>query len=280
MTTTTIPASATPAAARTIKLTWARVPRSEWSKLWSLRSTAYGLAAAAIAMIGLGLIFSAVQASSGGHTASGGPGSTAGTFDPVATSLGGLFLAQLIIAVLGVLLMSGEYSTGAIRSTLAAVPRRLPVLWAKGTVFAGATVVLMAAASMAAFLGGQALLSGKHLGVSLSDPGVLRAVLGAALYLTIVALFGLGLGALLRRTAAAIAAAVGLLLVLPLLANALPRTWKAHITPCLPGNAGQAIINIHRAAGTLAPWTGLAVFCAYAAVALGAAAIMLLRRDA
>lgn len=278
MTTTTMPAPATTTAARPPRLTWAGVLRSEWSKLWSLRSTSYGLAAAAITLIGLGLIFSAVQAASGGHAASGRPGGVA--FDPTATSLGGLFLAQLIIAVLGVLLMSGEYSTGAIRSTLAAVPKRLPVLWAKGAVFAAVTLILTAAASIAAFLGGQALLSGKHLEVSLSDPGVLRAVIGAALYLTVVGLLGLGLGALLRRSAAAIATVVGLLLVLPLLSSALPSTWRAHITPYLPGNAGQAIINVHHAANTLSPWAGFAVFCGYAAVALAAAAIMLVRRDA
>jgi len=102
-------------------------------------------------------------------------------FDPTATSLGGLLLlVQLIVATLGVLLMSGEYSTAAIRSAFAAVPKRLPMLWVKGAVFGLTTFVLLAAASLAAFLGGQPLLSGKHLGTSLSDPGVLRAVLGAA----------------------------------------------------------------------------------------------------
>ena len=257
-----------------LKLTWPRVLRSEWTKLWSLRSSVYTLLTAAVVMIGFGLIFSATQTAS--RSRAGPPGVS----DPATVSLGGVYLAQLVIAVLGVLLISSEYSTGSIRSTLAAVPRRLPVLWAKGAVLAAVTLMLMAAATIAAFVGGQAILSGKHLQTSLSDPGVLRAVLGAALYLTVVALLGLGLGALLRHTAAAIGIAAGLLLVLPILASLLPPSWSSRITRFLPANAGQAILNVHHVANTLSPWTGLAVFCGYALASLTAAAILLVRRDA
>nr|MDQ2811493.1 ABC transporter permease subunit [Actinomycetota bacterium] len=207
-------ATASRPAATPLKLTWPRVLRSEWTKLWSLRSSVYTLLTSAVVMTGFGLIFAAAA-----QTASPSRSGPSGALDPATASLGGVYLAQLVIAVLGVLLISGEYSTGSIRSTLAAVPARLPVLWAKGVVLTAVTLVLMAAAAVAAFLSGQAILSGKHLQTSLSDPGVLRAVLGAALYLTVVALLGLGLGALLRHTAAAIGIAAGLLLVLPILSG-------------------------------------------------------------
>ncbi|MBV9207347.1 MAG: ABC transporter permease subunit [Actinobacteria bacterium] len=267
-------ATASRHAAGPVKLTWPGVLRSEWTKLWSLRSSVYTLLAAVAVMIGFGLIFAAAQTAGPGHPGPPGAG------DPATAPLDGVYLAQLVIAVQGVLLISGEYATGSIRSTLAAVPSRLPVLWAKGAVLAAVTLTLMAAAAIAAFLGGQAVLSGKHLGASLSEPGMLRAVLGAALYLTVAGLLGLGLGALLRRTAAAIAVAAGLLLVLPILASLLPGSWSSHITKFLPANAGQAILNVHHVADSLSPWAGLALFSAYAVAALAAAAILLLRRDA
>ena len=189
-----------------------------------------------------------------------------------------MFLAQLAIGVLGVLLISGEYSTGMIRATLAAVPKRLPVLWAKAGVFSVVAAVLMIAASFAAFLGGQALL-GSH-GTTLAGAGVTRAVVGAGLYLTVVGLLGIALGFIIRNTAGAIATLFGVLLVLPVLGEVLPSTWAKHITPYLPSNAGQAVMSVHQAPGDLAPWTGFAVFCCYAAAAIIAGAVLLRRRDA
>jgi ABC-type transport system involved in multi-copper enzyme maturation permease subunit len=256
------------------EVTQGRVLASEWIKLRSLRSTVYTLLAAIVMTIGLGMLFAGVMAN---RWAQLDPAELA-RFDPAGVSLRGVFLAQLAIGVLGVLLISGEYSTGMIRATLAAAPKRLPVLWAKAGLFAVVAAVLMIAASFAAFLGGQALL-GSH-STTLGATGVARAVIGAGLYLTVVGLLGVGLGFIIRNTAGAIATLFGVLLVLPVLGEVLPSTWAKHITPYLPSNAGQAVMSVHQAPGELAPWTGFAVFCGYAAASIIAAAILLKRRDA
>ena len=201
-------------------------------------------------------------------------------FDPTSRSLAGIFLAQLAIGVLGVLLITGEYATGMIRATLAAVPSRLPVLWAKAAVFAAVTLVLTVPSVLGAFLIGQSILGAKHLQAGLGDPGVLRAVLGAALYLTVVGLLGLGLGALLRNTAGGISALFGVLFVLPIIVRFLPASWADPIDKYLPSTVGEGITHVHADPAALAPWAGSALFCGYAAVILGLAAIRLRRRDA
>jgi ABC-type transport system involved in multi-copper enzyme maturation permease subunit len=197
-------------------------------------------------------------------------------------SLRGVYLAQLAIGVLGVLMITGEYSTGMIRATLSAVPRRLPVLWAKAFVFAVTVFVITGIASLLAFLGGQAFLSGAGVGihVGLSTPGAARAVLGGALYLTVVGLLGVGLGFLLRNTAGAIATLFGLLLVLPAIAAALPSSLYDDVYKFLPMVAGLRILTTVPDHTVLSPWAGLGVFAVYAAVAIGAGAVMLMRRDA
>ena len=176
------------------------------------------------------------------------------------------------------MLVAGEYSTGMIRSTLAAVPQRLPVLWGKAIVFGGVTLVSMLVAALAAFFGGQAILGTQ--GVSLFDTGVLRAVVGAAVYLTGVGLLGLALGALLRGTAAAIGALFGGMLVVPGLFPLLPSSWNDTVGPYLPSHAGESFMSVTPSAGMLGPWAGLAVFAGYIVAALAAAAILLKRRDA
>jgi ABC-2 type transport system permease protein len=259
---------------RGIKVTQARVITSEWIKLHSLRSTMYTLITSVGMTVGLSLLFSwfavARLGSHGGHLDTNG----------VTLSLRGAYLAQLAIGVLGVLLITGEYSTGMIRATMSAVPRRLPVLWAKLGMFAVVALVVSEAASFAAFLGGQAILSSKNIGASLADPGVLRVVIGAGLYLTVVGLLGMALGFLIRNTAGAITTLFGILLVLPVLGEVLPSDWAAHIVPYLPSNAGQAIMALHSGPGTMAPWTGFALFVGYTAAAVVAAAVLLRRRDA
>ncbi len=264
-------AAAVPRGGR-VRLTQARVALSEWTKLRSLRSTRYVLAASALMITAVGILGAASTVKQWPHMSAADQAAV----DPVVLSLNGVFLAQLAAGVLGVVAISGEYSTGMIRSSLAAVPRRLPVLWAKAAVFAAATFVSSLAAVMISFLGVQVLLATDHAQTSLAHPGVARAVTGAALYLTVVSLLGLGLGALLRNTAGGIAALVTILLILPLVAHILPRAW----IPYLPGNAGEAILSPTRQPGFLPPWTGFAVFCAYAAVTLAAAAVLLVRRDA
>lgn len=253
-----------------------RVLRSEWTKLRSLRSTVWSLLVAAGLIIGGGVLASSV-------TASNWPPPKAAdraAFDPTAVSLTGVYLAQVAVGVLGVLLISGEYGTGMIRSTLAAVPRRLPVLCGKAIVFALITFALCAASTLVAFFSGQSILSGKHIGVGFDHAGVARAVLGSALFLGAVGLLGLGLGALLRNTAGAISALFGLLFVLPFATGFLPADWSDRIGKYLPYSAGTAITNVSPDSNSLAPWTGFGVFCLYATVALGLAAWQLRRRDA
>ena len=211
--------------------------RSEWTKFRSLRSTIWTLLVAVVLMIGLGALFSAVTASQF-HTFSA---SDRLQFDPVSTSLNGTLFAQLAVGVLGVLLISGEYSTGMIRSSLTAVPQRLPMLWAKLAVFAGITFAVMLVASFVSFFLGQSLLSSHDLNVSVSSPGALRSIFGVALYVTVAGLIGVALGALLRNTAAAISTFVGVFFVLPPLTQLLPSSWTNHFVQYLPSNAGSAI---------------------------------------
>ncbi|MFI9646387.1 ABC transporter permease subunit [Streptomyces sp. NPDC052040] len=258
------------------RVTQARVVRSEWIKLRSLRSTLFTLLAAVVAMTGLGFLFSYFTAVRWDDL----PPQERLAFDPTLVSLRGFYLAQLAVGVLGVLVVSGEYATGMIRSSLCAVPRRLPVLWAKALVYAALAWAAMTTAALAAFLLGQFALSRSHLDTSLGAPGVLRAVLGTGLYLTVVGLIGVALGALVRNTAGAIAALFGVLLVLPALAQALPSSWLDAVNPYLPNTAGQSLAHVQQQPHTLAPWTGFALFCLYALAALAGAAVALRRRDA
>jgi ABC-type transport system involved in multi-copper enzyme maturation permease subunit len=256
-----------------LKVTQARVVRSEWTKFRSLRSTLWTTVAAVALMTGIGALFSAVNASQY-HGGRGG-------FFSVATSLTGTTFAVVAFGVLGVLLMSGEYGTGMIRSSLTAVPRRLPVLWGKLAVFAGAIFTVSLAASLISFFVGQALLSGHHLGVAISAPGALRSVIGSALYVTVAGLIGVALGALFRNTAAGLSVFAGVFFVLPLLAGLLPASVFSHVVPFLPSDAGSVLWGgVHDVSDALAPWTGFALLCGYAAVLTGAAAWRLRRADA
>lgn len=257
----------------------ADVARAEWVKLRTVRSTYWTLLSAAAGMIAFGALLSAAYAR---HYGSASPADRA-AFDPAAYSLSGFFLAQLAIAVLGVVVMTSEYATGSIRATFAAVPQRQIVLAAKAALFGAAALGTGVISSFAAFFTGQAILAARGIGARMSDPGALRSVLGAGLYLAVLGLLALGLGALIRRTAGAIAAVVGVVLVLPVFIQGLPPAWQDAITRYLPSAAGQAIIGRTKftpPGHLLSPWAGFAVFCAYAAAALAAAAIMLNRRDA
>jgi hypothetical protein len=257
-------------------VTQRRVVHSEWTKLWSLRSTRWSLLVSVVSMAGLGIVISAVQMAHWNQMNA----EDRSSFDPVDVSLGGWHIAQLAIGVLGVLLITGEYSTGQIRSTFAAVPRRLPVLWAKAGVYATITLALMLAASFIAFLVSQPILTQHHVDTSLSSPHVLRAVVGAALFLTATGLFGLSLGALVRNTAGGIAVFAGLMFVLPGITAILPHSWGDSIDPYLPLSAGTDILSIHPDPTALAAWTGLALFVGYALAALALSAFLLVRRDA
>ena len=255
-------------------VTTATVARSEWIKFRTLRSSWIVMAVTVVAVIGIGSLVSYFTNS---HWSSMTQIERL-RFNAVDRSLVGVNLAQLTIGVLGVLFISGEYSTGMVRATLGAAPRRLPVLAAKALVFAAVSFVCSLAATVVAFTAGQSLLASHSVGWG--HPGAVRAVFGAALYLTLVGLLGLALGFIVRSTAGGIAALFGLLLILPVIFNALPSSWNNTVGPYLPGAAGSALWTLRSDGNVLAPWTGFGVFCAWCAAALVAAAVELRRRDA
>ena len=274
-----VTAPAAPARARVagLRVTQGRVLVSEFTKFRSLRSAMWTLLAAVVLMIGLGALFSAVTAGQY-HTFTW---AERAAFNPVTTSLTGVIFAVVAVGVLGVLVTGGEYSTGMIRASLTAVPRRLPVLWGKVAVLAGGIFSVSLAASFISFFLGQALLGSHHLGVPVTAHDALRSVIGAALYLTVAGLTGLALGALLRNTAAGIAAFAAVFFVIPLLATLLPASISDHLAPCLPSNAGGALWGgAAHLPNALSPWTGFALLCGYAAVLIGAGAWRLRRADA
>jgi len=251
----------------------ARVLSSEWTKLRTVRSTMWTLLATLVVCIGLPVLISFAIINQPRREV--GP-----DFDPAAFSLFGVFLGQLIVGALGVLVISAEYSTGTIRATLTASPQRLVVFVAKVLTFAVVIAIVSFVTTFVAFFLVQAILNTHNLGVSIGEGTSLRMVVGGALYLTIVGLLGLGIGAILRHTAAGISTVLALLFVVPILANFLPHSWQEHVVKYLPGQAGQAIFQRQADAITLAPWTGLALFAGYAALALVIGATLLLRRDA
>ncbi|MGW4296697.1 ABC transporter permease subunit [Micromonospora chersina] len=275
MTTTAAPPATIPTDAQ---VTGPRVVRAEWIKFRSLRSSLIMLAATVVVFAALGLGFSAFLADAtiepGTPAPPGGPSS----LDPLGASLGGVNLAQLLIGTLGVLLAAGEYSTGMIRSSLAAVPRRWPVLAGKVTILAGVSLAVLVPTVLLTFLGGQAVLGDKA--ISLGDEGVLRAVLGTAGYLTAVGVLGLALGFLLRNIAGALTSVVALLLVVPGVVSLLPETWSDAISPYLPSHAGQAVMTVGAHPDLLSPGAGAAVLLAWLVGLVGAAVVLLRRRDA
>jgi len=278
-----------------------RAMAAEWTKLWSVRSTMWTLVATGVAVVGLSAL----------STGTLSPNDI--IEDPTRRSLIGIFLGQLIFGVLGVLVMSAEYGTGTIRATLSAAPRRPVVLAAKIIVFGAVAVAASEILAFSAFAVGQAILSAKHavgssaaiaqrahqLGVavphgvqvalssgsaSLGQPQVLRAVVGAGLYLAVLGLFALGLATIIRHTAGAISAFVGVVLVLPLIVEALPASISNAVGRYLPANIGLVMFSTHgtpdRVASAFAPWTGFALLVLYAVVTLGIGCWVLVRRDA
>jgi hypothetical protein len=252
------------------------VMRSEWTKLRSVRSTMWSLFATFAITVGLGVVFCFAYLARYDNLGL----RDKLTFDPTAQSLRGLFLAQVAIGVLGVLVVSSEYATGLIRSTFTATPQRRVVLTAKAVVFGAVALVVTMVSVFAAFFIGQAVLAGKSLGVGLSDPGVLRGILGAGAYLTIVGLLGLALGAIVRRTAGAIATLFGLVLVLQLLAQALPSPWNTDVAKFVPGGLGAALYSVRPDSNLLSPGVALLVALGWLAAAFTLAFALIKRRDA
>jgi ABC-2 type transport system permease protein len=258
------------------RVTQARTIVSEWTKLHSLRSTRWSLFAAVFLTIGLPALFAAVTSSHWGHMSL----QDRADRHPLDIALAGVNLSQLAIGVLGVLVITGEYATGMIRASFTAVPKRLPVLWAKIIVFAVVTFVLMLPSVLLAFWISQLILS-KHdiLQVSFTDPGIARSVVGGAVYLTLFGIFALALGAIVRNTAGGIATLVGIFFVIPPLLNVLPTSWQNAINPWIPNSAFRSIFQLTHGTHSLSPLGGLLVSLGYTGFALIVAAILLVRRD-
>jgi ABC-type transport system involved in multi-copper enzyme maturation permease subunit len=269
------PTSSAPLSTERRRGDFANLLRAELVKLGTIRTAYWALVVAFASNIGFAALAAAVLAprlkpSELAHV------------DVVQLAMAGLHLSQIAYGVLGALIITGEYGSGMIRTTFAAVPRRRTVLAAKGLVFAGVALITATVSTAVAYAAFLATLPANTLsGTGLSDPGVARAVLGGGLYLTVYGLLGFGLGALLRSSTATIATLLGVLFVPPLLLNLLPGSWKVTIGPYIPMQSGsQIFVAARREAASLAPWTGFGVFCLYAAVALLAGIAVINRRDA
>jgi ABC-2 type transport system permease protein len=249
------------------------VLRSEFRKLISVRSTYWALLATVLFNVVLAALLAIFL-----------PGALSAhqkaTLDTTRVSLGGLHLSQIAVGLLGVLVITSEYGTGMIRASLSAVPQRRVMLAGKATVFTAVALTVGVLSCVAAYFVFAALLSSDSLRTSIGDPGVLRAVIGGGLYLAVLGLFGLGLGAIIRSSAGGVAALFALLFVPPLLMELLPSSWKNTINPYVPLQAGSTIFSAHHDAGALGAWAGFGVFSLYAAVALTVAFLLINHRDA
>ncbi|MEU0099117.1 ABC transporter permease [Streptomyces sp. NPDC006267] len=260
------PASAPPARYR---ITPARVLRSEWHKLRSLRSSWITVLSAVVMVVGVGLIMGATYTSGGGDS----------DVDTVVLTLYGSLLGQLCLIVLGILVTAGEYATGMIRSSFTAVPTRLPVLWAKATVFAATVFSVMFATSLITFGAAQAFLHDTDQAASLTGPGILRALAGNAAALTLLGLIALGLGALLRSVPGAIGAFIGGVMILPEILGMLPYGAVERAIMYFPTQAAGALGSATPIPGTVSPGPALLALLLWAGVTMAAAALAVARRD-
>jgi ABC-2 type transport system permease protein len=253
---------------------------SEWTKIRSVRSTVWSLLAFVVVAIGFSALIATVITNTwnnpGNH-----PNHVTLLTDPTAVLFGaGFGLGQLAICVLGVIVMSSEYSTGAIRSSLLAVPTRVPMLAAKAIVFALLDLIVSAVTVFAVFFITTAILHSR-VPITISQPGIARACIGGILYLTVLGLFALSIGGLIRHTAGAIATVIGLVLVVPPLISLIPGTIANHIHGYLPTVAGElAGQSAQQPADVLSPWQGFGVFCLWTLLLLGLCGFLLVRRDA
>ena len=257
------------------RVTFAAALRSEFTKIRSVRSTYWTLIAMFIVVVGFGAL-----ASFGATTHHpSGP-----SWDPTRQSLVGLYIGQLLIGVLGVLAISSEYSTGMIRTSLTTNPHRRVMITAKAVAFTVVAFVASLITSLAAFFLGQAIMSSHHISTTIGSPGVLRAVIGGALFLTACGVLAFGLGLLLRHTAAGIGSMVGLLFVVTVLVNFLPQGWQNHVDKWVPALAGGMLWQVAAqppgSTPMFGPWPSFAVLCGWAALALVPALLLFRKRDA
>jgi ABC-type transport system involved in multi-copper enzyme maturation permease subunit len=249
-----------------------RVTQSEWIKFSTLRSNWVSLLILVASIVGLGALISFIV----NRNWSSMSAIDQATFDAIGISLGGVSLAQLIIAVLGVLIVTGEYSNGMIRASLAAVPRRFSLLAGKLTISAAVSFVVALGSTVVAFLIGQQLL-GSH-GVALDAPHVLRAIAGASFFLMSVSVISSAFGFITRSTAGGIASVVALLLVLPIIGQLLPYDWATDVLNYLPGSAGEALMDTTGDA-SMSVGVALITLTGWMVASIAVAAVLLRRRD-
>ena len=260
------------------RLTFAGLVRSEWIKFWSVRSVVWTMVAAVLCTVGLAAAISALIAATSDGSDAGGPG---GGLD---ISMVGAQMASLIVAAVGVIVIAGEFSTGMVRTSFTAAPRRLGVLAAKAVVLAVAVAVVLGAAVFAAFFLAQALLP-EDLTTGIGDDDVLRLLLGNVAALVGIALAGLGLGALMRNTAGAICTIVALLFVVPTVLMFLPDfSGKDTITDYYFANTTTALTTSTAGVpegmgGGLSVTTSAVAFTAWVLAFLAVGALAVRRRD-
>jgi ABC-2 type transport system permease protein len=256
--------------------------RSELTKIRSVRSTYWTLAAMVVITIGISALLSWGRIQDYASQPAVVQAQEAIRIRSRATefSMFGLILGQLVIAVLGALTITSEYSTGMIRTSLTVLPRRGTVYAAKAVVFTAVALAAGLVTSFGSYFIGQSIFATQHLNSSIGQPGVLRAVIGGGLFLAVCGLLSYGIGALVRHTAAAITASVALLFVLFVLSGFLPNNWAMHVDKWIPFNAGAAIWENLSGVNMFSPWVGFGVFCAYAAIAVVAGGILFRTRDA
>jgi ABC-2 type transport system permease protein len=265
--------TATTFSPRTIGISWNRVLAAEGRKQVSLRSTWWTLAVLILAIAGSGVI-SAL-------------GVYFGQLDPVADEIGplggalaGISSAEIVVLVIGVLAATGEYASGVVHSTFTAVPARTPVVLAKAGVVGASVLAASAALTVGTFGADRILYANQDFDLPITAPGVLRSLLGAAVFLGLFAMIGTAMGWLLRSTAGAVGAMLGLLFGLPIVGLMIPDTYAASITRYLPANAGSSMMEPLHAPGMLPAWAGFAVMLGWTAVFLTAAVLVIRRRDA
>ncbi len=251
--------------------------KSEWTKIRTVRSTMWTIGVTIVLGIGIGALVTAVtranwtNPNSGNHIG----------FDAPATSLVGLFIAQFAVGVLGVMVISAEYSTGTIRATFSSAPKRSKVFGAKIVVFGLLAFVVAEFTSFVAFFLGQFLLSAPATHASLSSPGAFRAVFGGGLFVCVLGLIALGMGTIIRHTAGAISAFVGMLLILPIIVQVLPNQISLDVRRFMPDRIGVDIITTKGGLfQAFSPWVGLMILCLYAVGLLVIGNSMLDKRDA
>ena len=281
MTATAVSTSPTATRATPYRLTFGHVLRSEWIKFRSLRSTWWTIGTTIVVMV----LFSMTMASSLNFSAEN-PEMAAemGNVSTVQAIVLGFIFAQLSVAVLGALVVTGEYSTGMIRSTLSAVPTRLPALWAKAGIIGVVTFVVGLVGIALSYVVTAPMLSGNDLVPDLGDSVVQRVVLACAGYLALVALLAVGVGTIMRHSAGSIFTLVAFLFVLPLVASFLSQEWVQDVAKFLPMNLATAMMAVTEAdaggAEILTPGAASLAMAAWAVVSLAVAAFVLKRRDA